>query len=72
VDLAARFSQTFFTRASFHRGEEDLSSRFELADSALDSVKPAALVGYTVQSLREVQRKERTRKKESQIQRLGS
>ena len=22
VDLAARFSQTFFTRASFHRGEE--------------------------------------------------
>ena len=84
VDLAARFSQTFFTRASFHRGEEvwlksfnfqsffalkiiilyfktqlsawnrsifflqDLSSRFELAYSALDSVKPAALVGNTV------------------------
>ena len=22
VDLVARFSQTFFTRASFHRGEE--------------------------------------------------
>ena len=71
VDLAARFSQTFFTRASFHRGEEvwlksfnfqsffalkiiilyfktqlsawnrsifflqDLSSRFELAYSAV-------------------------------------
>ena len=84
VDLAARFSQTFFTRASFHRGEEvwlksfnfqsffalkiiilyfktqlsawnrsifflqDLSSRFELAYSALDSVKRAALVGNTV------------------------
>ena len=87
VDLAARFSQTFFTRASFHRGEEvwlksfnfqsffalkiiilyfktqlsawnrsifflqDLSSRFELAYSALDSVKPAALVGNTVTPL---------------------
>ena len=87
VDLVARFSQTFFTRASFHRGEEvwlksfnfksffalkivilyfktqlsawnrsifflqDLSSRFELAYSALDSVKPVALVGNTVLSI---------------------
>ena len=84
MDLVARFSQTFFTRASFHRGEEvwlksfnfksffalkivilyfktqlsawnrsifflqDLSSRFELAYSALDSVRRAALVGHTV------------------------
>ena len=87
VDLVARFSQTFGTRARFHRDEEvwlksfsfksffalkiiilhsktqlsawnrsifflqDLSSRFELAYSALDSVRRVALVGNSVSKL---------------------